>query len=105
MKKVRKKHKKRQKITKKSKKSSKNHEKASKKWKKAPCGQQKAPAGNKSTKNSEITRKTQKQKIYIEKKILKTKKTTGKKYWPYMAIYGHIYGLNMATNLNKGPYT
>ena len=22
-----------------------------------------------------------------------------------MAIYGHMYGLNMATNLNKGPYT
>ena len=22
-----------------------------------------------------------------------------------MAIYGHIYGLNMATNLNKDPYT
>ena len=21
-----------------------------------------------------------------------------------MAIYGHIYGINMATNLNKGPY-
>ena len=88
--------------------------KLQKSGKKAPAGNKRPRRATKTLKIPKSLEKKQKKQIYwkknkyIQKKtnILKQKqkKQTEKKQI-ILAIYGHVYGLNMATNLNKDPYT